>query len=230
MVRGYAVSSIEDEKRESVATRVIDHFSSRQEIDFEVQSLDDIPNSLQVVRTLLHLGRLERGADAASTIAGALFWSLESYDVYLSRVRPIFRDGWRQAPPGIDGYAVSALWTDAALALSARRQHKEAWALHHLALQKDVELDRSYGVLRSLRNLSCVANEEMRLYDVKRLDGLVEEATRDSTPCRARRIGQSTVPGMASTALPGFTYSEEPLTRICTRRLIQLRALPIAAG
>jgi hypothetical protein len=58
VVRGYAVSSIADENREGVATRVVDHFSSRQDVDFErVQNLDDIRNSLQVVRTLLHLAR-----------------------------------------------------------------------------------------------------------------------------------------------------------------------------
>jgi hypothetical protein len=50
-------------------------------------------------------------------------------------------------------------------------------ALHELALENNISLDRSDGVLTSLRNLAITADEEMRLFDVERLDELVEAAT-----------------------------------------------------
>jgi hypothetical protein len=177
VVRGYAVSSIEDEKREGIATRVFDHFSSRQDVSLQqAQSLNDIRNGLQVVRTLLDLSRLEQAAKAANAMTEALFWSLEAYDVYLSFVRPIFRKGWRQEPEGIDAGVVSALWTNTGLALSVFKHHKEASVLHELALAKNISLDYSSGVLTSLTNLAVTADEEMRLCDVESLDQWGEAA------------------------------------------------------
>lgn len=91
VVRGYAVSSIPRDQRDGVAQRVVDHFSSRVDIsDEQVTKINDVRNALQVIRTLLHLGRTTQAAAALTHVHGALFWSLDAYALYLSLARPCF--------------------------------------------------------------------------------------------------------------------------------------------
>lgn len=178
VVRGYAVSAIPHDQREGVAQRVIDHFSSRPDTPGEqVTSINDVRNALQVIRTLLHLGRTAQAAAALTHLHGALFWSLEAYALYLSLARPLFRKGWRCTPFGVDGTDLAWLWNNTGLALSVCDEHAEAWAVQQLALDLFMDLDNAHGVLVSLRNLAIKAEEVDNYADAWRIATLTAEAT-----------------------------------------------------
>jgi tetratricopeptide (TPR) repeat protein len=177
VVRGYAVSSIAPAHRDGIGGRVVDHFSSRQDQPSEtVQNINDLRNGLQVVRTLLHLGRFEQAANAINNLSSVLFWSLEAHHLYLSLVRPLFRNGWRRPPLGIESSTLSWLWNDTAVALAALAQHKEAIAVHELVLDVNLDVDNPGGVLTSLSNLALATDDAMQFHAVERLDELVAQA------------------------------------------------------
>lgn len=178
VVRGYAISVIAPERRDGVAQPVVDHFSTRQDVRSDLaQNLNDLKNGLQVVRTLLHLGRFEQAADAIASLSGALFWSLEAFDVYLSLVHPLFPNSWLQAPRGIERDTLSWLWNNTGLALWALKRYKEATECFQLALLVAVDLDDANGVLVKLRNLAGTAQDAMQFHDLERLDEIVHAAT-----------------------------------------------------
>ena len=178
VVRGYAVGSIPRDQRDGVAQRVVDHFSSRADVsDEQVTKIDDVRNALQVIRTLLHLGRTTQAADALTHVHGALFWSLDAYSLYLSLARALFRNGWHQAPFGVEGTDLAWLWNNTALALSACDEHEDARAIQELALDLFIELDHPHGVLGSLRNLALKADKLDNYADTLGIAARAAEAT-----------------------------------------------------
>ena len=67
VVRGYAAGRLAAEDRDSLGQRVVDYFS-RQSVDpyEKTKTLDDVRNGLQLVRTLLQMGRMSSAYDACS--------------------------------------------------------------------------------------------------------------------------------------------------------------------
>jgi len=130
-----------------------------------------------VIRTLLHLGRTTQAAAALTQVHGALFWSLDAYALYLSLARPLFRNGWKQAPFGVEGTDLVWLWNNTGLPLSACDEHEEARAIQQLALDLFIDLDHPHGVLVSLRNLAIKADDVDNYADACRIAQLATEAT-----------------------------------------------------
>lgn len=178
VVRGYAVSSIPHDLYDGVAQRVIDYFSSRPNTPLgQVTSINDLRNALQVLRTLLHLGRTTQAAAALLEVHKTLFWDLEAFPLYLSLARPLFRKGWRCAPFGVEGTRLAWLWNNTGIALSVCEEHAEAFSVQQLALELFIDLDDTHGVLVSLRNLAIKAEDTGNYADACRIATIGAEAT-----------------------------------------------------
>ncbi len=176
VVRGYAVSSISPDQQDGMAQRVVDHFSSRMDVQSEhAKTTNDLRNGLQVARTLLHLGRTKQAASAVDNLSSALFWSLEAWDIYLALAKPLFPDGWTQLSREIDPWVLNSLLNDVALALNALGKSKEAVPVGEFALDSAIEIDRRRAVLWGVRNLALYNANAFQLSTTFRLRDL--EAT-----------------------------------------------------
>src|ERR1035438_10107164 len=90
----------------------------------------DVRNGLQVVRSLVQIGGLERAHGILSGDLGVALWfNLERYDDYLTLVRAYFPDGWTKPPKGLDDKSSLGIVADnAAEALASVGRVPEALA------------------------------------------------------------------------------------------------------
>jgi hypothetical protein len=148
VVRGYAAGSLRAEDRDRFGQRAVDYFSQRPGDPYEqAETLDDLRNGLQLVRTLLQMGRLEEAFDSyQGELAQALYVNLEAHDETLSLLRPFFTEGWASAAAGLSDSEFGYLANEAALAFGHLGEVEKSCALHELVLKVDLKL-------RDLRNL-----------------------------------------------------------------------------
>jgi len=100
VVRGVAAGRMKTEDRERYGQRVVDHFSSQsRELYRQAETIEDLRNGLQVVRTLLKLGRLLQASQFYhGDFARALKVNVEAFVEMLSLLRPFFPNGWGELP------------------------------------------------------------------------------------------------------------------------------------
>ena len=116
VVRGIAAGGLRQEEKEQYGQRVVDHFSQQAHNPYEeAETLDDLRNGIQIVRTLLQMGRYQQAYNAYwGDLTQALNINLETYAEKLSILRPFFPQGWASLPDSIDERAASLLVNDAA--------------------------------------------------------------------------------------------------------------------
>lgn len=104
VVRNYAVHCVLTAEMEQIGRKVVDHFSSRSDPPYDdAETMTDVRNGLQVVRSLLQIGDLQRAYGILDgEITNALFYNLERYNDYLALLRPYFPDGWATQPRGLE--------------------------------------------------------------------------------------------------------------------------------
>lgn len=117
VVRGVASGGMELEERERCGQRVVDFFSSIAHDPYEqAKTLEDLRPGLNVVHTLIKLGRME---EAANNYIGVLCSPLLKMDhdtEVLAISGPFFREGWSNIPTGIPYYQATHLASDAFIA------------------------------------------------------------------------------------------------------------------
>jgi hypothetical protein len=103
VVRSLALARPAPEDREVTGERVIDHFNSLPHSPYEqAQTLEDVVGGMQVVRTLLTLGRREEAVNAyKGDLANALMYNLDAEQEILALLRPLFPNGWSTLPEGL---------------------------------------------------------------------------------------------------------------------------------
>jgi hypothetical protein len=128
VVRGVAAGSLKPEEQKRYGQKVVDHFNTMPRSSYATaRSIEDVESGLQVVRTLLKLGHFQRAAVAfLGDLASALFFNLEARVEVLSIVRPFFPMGWDCMPMEVDHTTALALSNNAASALSAGGEEKQA--------------------------------------------------------------------------------------------------------
>lgn len=185
VVRGFASGSLHADDRDRFGQRAIDYFSQRPQDPYEqAEVLDDVRNSLQLVRTLLQMGRTGEAFNAfRGELAQALYLNLEAHAETVSLLRPFFTEGWASAAAGLDDSEFGYLANEAALAFGRLGEIERSRALHELALTVDLKL-------RDLRNLqtsvihiarTCAERNRLAGYDTWiQLEQELAELTKDS--------------------------------------------------
>jgi hypothetical protein len=128
VVRGVATGKLGQKDKERYGQRVVDYFSQRAHIPYaEAETLEDLRDGLHVVRTLLQMGRYEQACDAyLGKLCNPLLFNLEAYAEVLSLERPFFPKGWDIFPKNVSDLYITHLAGDAAKALAATGELKEA--------------------------------------------------------------------------------------------------------
>jgi len=177
VVRGVAAGGMEAEESNHYGQRVIDHFSALPHRPYtEVKTLDEVAPALQVVRTLLKLGRFQEAANAyVGELSLALLFNLEAHAEILSLLRPFFPSGWDKVTENLDAGLGSFLINDVAGALNEVGEHEAALAAYSANLI--FELGRGDWIEAHVRlsNITVCLGNQNRLAMIHRLDMLNHE-------------------------------------------------------
>lgn len=178
VVRGVAAGGLAQTERETYGQRVVDYFSSQPHNPYEqAETLEDVRDALQVVRTLIQMGRFQEADNAyTNDIANTLSHNLEEYAVILALVRPFFAAGWGTLPTQVPKSSATFLATDAGNALAALGQRREALAAYTSSLVAHLESKNWRGIGICLVNLSGTFANQNRLAKEDRCLRLTHDA------------------------------------------------------
>lgn len=156
VVRGIAAGGMRPKDKERYGRRVVDHFSSRSHDPYEeARSFDDVRTGVELVRTLVQMGRLEEAADVyRGDLARALRVNLEAHAGTLALLRPFFPHGWDRLPEGIEEGTASYLANEAGMALHAVGDWKEALGAYAPAIDADLRSSRWKDLTAQLSNIA----------------------------------------------------------------------------
>jgi hypothetical protein len=165
VVRGVAGGGLNDGEKTAYGQRVVDIFNARPHSPYdEAESLDDVAAGVQVVRTLMQMGKMEEAAGVyRGELSRALYFNLEANAEILSLLRPFFAGGWGRLPEELGGSLASYLANDAGMVLTNLGSSEEALAAFAAALPIDLSSEDWHGVEVGIRNIGAVANAEGRL-------------------------------------------------------------------
>lgn len=165
VVRGIAAGGLRTEERDRYGQRVVDHFFQKAHSPYdEAETLEDVRDGFQIVRTLLKMGRHQQACDAyRGDLARALLFNLEAYAEGLSLLRPFFPQGWAALANAVDEPASSYLANDAAIALLNTDEPEGALAAYGSGILVDLGLADWTMVGNSLFNISETLSAQNRL-------------------------------------------------------------------
>jgi uncharacterized protein DUF4062 len=170
VVRGVAAGRLRQEEKELYGQRVIDHFSRQTHNPYEeAETLEDVRYGLNIVRTLLQMGRYELAFYAyRGDLAGSLYSNLEAHAEKLSLLRPFFLQGWDILPNILNEDASVYLANDAALALSDTGEAQEALAVWGPLLRSCLRRGHWESASIILRSISITLRATSRLAKAER--------------------------------------------------------------
>jgi Domain of unknown function (DUF4062) len=150
VVRGIAAGDLRQEERLTFGELVVDHFSRQHHSPYdEAETVDDLRVGVQVVRTLLQMGRYDDAARAyRDDLQNALEFNVDAYDTILSLLRPFFPNGWNILPKNISRDDACSLAWLAGNALAELGDPLAARLAYEAAL--DDLLQSDHGALRGL--------------------------------------------------------------------------------
>ena len=165
VVRGVAAGGMEAKESNHYGQRVIDHFSALPHRPYkEAKTLDEVAPALQVVRTLLKLGRFQEAADAyADELSEALLFNLEAHAETLSLLRPLFPSGWDKVPENLNTWSGSYLVSHVAFALDDLGEHETALAAYSANLIADLNKESWENSSVTLSNIAACLGNQNRL-------------------------------------------------------------------
>lgn len=174
VVRGVAAGGMKAEDKDGYGQRVVDHYSSQPHNPYEqARTMEDVENGLNIVRTLLKLGRYQQAADAyRGVFSHALLLNLEAYVEALALLRHFFPAAWDQLPKDVDTSDASYLANDAAIALGYCGELQTAMDAYGAALRVDLEMEDWIAVGIDLRNISASLAERGLLAKALRVNRL----------------------------------------------------------
>jgi len=162
VVRGYASGSLRAEDRDRLGQRAIDYFSQRPQDPYEqAETLDDVRNGVQLLRTLLQMGQVEKALDIyRGELSNALVFNLEAYAEVLSLLRPFFAQDWTSPSADLDDTDFSYIATDAASAFRWFGQLEQALAVQEAALRVDLKMTSWINLSADLAHMSTILGEQ----------------------------------------------------------------------
>ncbi|HEY0992521.1 MAG TPA: DUF4062 domain-containing protein [Kofleriaceae bacterium] len=177
IVRGVAAGGLASDDRQLLGQRVVDHFSQRTHgLYEEARSLEDVSAGLQVVRTLLQMGRYEEAFDVyEGGLDEALMFNLDADSEILALLRPFFGTSWLDGPHGLQRGDASEVATDASTALYQIDRDDESLAICRSRLPIDVNANDLRRVVGHLLGIEDVLHEQGKLALVARHSDLRHE-------------------------------------------------------
>lgn len=174
VVRGIVAGGLAPEETEAYGERVVDHFSSRPHDPWEeAETLDDVRDGLQVVRTLLRMGRRQAACDAfLGDLGCALLFNLEANTEILALLADFFPEGWDRLPEGLRTGDGSDLANSAAIALRRIGQYAAGFAAYGVSLREELERENWMRLHARLSNIARSLSAQNRLaaeYRLRRL-------------------------------------------------------------
>ena len=165
VVRSVVAGGLRSEETEHYGWRVVDHFSQMAHVPYdEVEAIEDLRPSLQVVRTLLWMGRLEDAYNSYhGALANALGFNLEAHAELLALLKPFFPKGWASPPEGLGLRAASYVAVWAAFALQNFGSFPEALAAYGLSLKTGLVEADWWHLSSELWNISNLFYNRNRL-------------------------------------------------------------------
>ena len=165
VVRGYVSGRLRAADRNRLGQRVVDYFSQQAKDPYEqAETLDDVRNGLQLVRTLLQMGRAQAAADAFSgELTRALFFNLEAYAEILSLLRPFFTPDWTSPSVYIRESMFAHLANEAAIAFHEIGYTEQALAVRETVLQADLNNKEWRSLRITLSHMAQLFAEQNRL-------------------------------------------------------------------
>jgi hypothetical protein len=165
VVRGYVSGRLTAEDRDSLGQRVVDHFSVQAQDPYrQAETLDDVRDGLQLVRTLLQMGRMDSAYDAFTRgLDRALFDALDAAAEILSLLRPFFAHDWTSPSTDLDDDTFSQLATDAAEAFLMLGQLEQSLAVNEAVVKTDLKLRDLYYLCVDLYEIAAVFAGQNRL-------------------------------------------------------------------
>ena len=164
------------EVKERYGQRVVDHFSSLPHNPYEqAETLEDLGPALNVVRTLLKLGRFQEAANAYKGELGTgLLFNLEAHVETISTLRPFFTTSWSDLPKGVNVVDACYIANNAAVALIWYGEPKEAIATFGSVIYSNLNREAWSMVNAALINISyCLMGQKLNLlkkgFDVNNL-------------------------------------------------------------
>jgi hypothetical protein len=164
VVRGVAAGWMQATDKERYGQHVADYFSSLPGNPYEqAETFEDLRPGLNVVRTLLKLGRVQQAADAyRGDLSDALIFNIESFAEALSLLRPFFPVGWGQLPEGLNAWDASYLANSAAIALDSFGEFEQALSAYAGAMLSDLQRKNWSSASVGLRNIASNLSHQNR--------------------------------------------------------------------
>ncbi len=177
VVRGVAAGSLKAEDLECYGQIVVDHFNSQPHNPYEqAKTMADVEAGLQVVRTLLKLGRHQQAGDVLQhDLVLALLINLEAHVETLELLRPFFHAGWNQLPKDVGAKTASILASTAAGALSQCGEGKQAIEAYPASLHVNLERKKWRNCKAILNNISASLYNQNRLAQSLRVSALAHD-------------------------------------------------------
>lgn len=155
VVRGIAAGGLRQEEKVRYGQRVVDHFSQKAHGPYdEAETLDDLRVGIQVVRTLLQMGRYEQAFEGYSDVSRALQYNLEANAEALSLVRPFFPNGWGTLPEDMTARHGAWLANEGAMLLANTGESEEALVAYGAAIHSDLRNEDFASSCAILRNIA----------------------------------------------------------------------------
>lgn len=170
VVRGIAVGGLKEEERDRFGQRVVDYFSRQAHDPYEqATTIDDVRGALQVVRTLIQLGRFQEAVDVyRGGLSTALMFNLEAYDTALSLIRPLFVEGWGRLPSQLDEGIAASLANSAGIALEGVGDAAQALVVYGASIEGAIQQRSWFPVPVRLSNIAFLLRAENRLAAAER--------------------------------------------------------------
>ncbi len=171
VVRGIVMGGLRPEETKVFGERVVDHFSARPHAPYDqADTLDDVHDGLQVVRTLLRMGRKQAACDALSgDLSGALLFNLQAHTELLALMENVFPDGWDRLPETLSTTTGAVFANDAAIALHEIGQHRDSLVVLSTSLRHALEHELWPALRARLSNIANNLPAQNRLASALRL-------------------------------------------------------------
>lgn len=165
VVRGVAAGQLRQEEKEQYGQRVVDHFSGQAHNPYEeAETLEDVRYGLNIVRTLIQMGRYEQAADFyIGDLSNALLFNLEANAEVLSLLRQFFVQGWVTLSDLLSEHSKGSVANSAALALHGSGNAKEALSVWLALLPTRLKAEDWWRSLNFLSSVSAALYAQGRL-------------------------------------------------------------------
>jgi hypothetical protein len=165
VVRGIAAGGLGQEEKERYGQRVVDHFSQQAHSPYEeAETLDDLRGGIQIVRTLLQMGRYQQAYEVyTGGLNRSLFHNLEAYAEALTLLHPFFPQGWAILPESVYERDASILVNDAAYLLYYADESEEALVAFGVSMLTSLRLEDWGLTLSSMLNIAVTLSDQNRL-------------------------------------------------------------------